>query len=275
MNVKRLIVLGGQILAIVVLAVGLFILTKKQVSPVTVYQFTGDLKANTEVTPSDFKAISIPKTAVTGDFVLKASDLEDYMIDSETGEAPLYVVSTDVFEGQYVTKQLLVQSEKRNLLKELDLSGYRQIAIPISLSTGVGGWIEKGMTVDLAYLANGTNDNSESFTYTTLFMQDVLVNDVLTGGGYQYVSVYSDLYDEMYENWDGTVETQPTDNTSDMAYLIVTVTTDQALEILTRLNTGKISAIKRFDESTNQEVNDYIMGEQGAIKTGQGVVEQE
>lgn len=275
MALKRLIVLISQIVTIIVLVAGLFILTKKQVSPITVYQFTGDIKANTEVTAADFKAITIPKTAVTADFVLRASDLQDYMIDTETNQAGSYVVSTDVFEGQYVTKQLLVPSEKRDLLKELDLTNYRQMAIPVSLSTAVGGWINKGETVDLAYLSQGKGKNSENFTYSTLFMQDVLVNDILTGGGYQYVSVYSDLYEDMYSTWDGKVETQPTENTSDMAYLIVTVTTEQALELTTRMKTGQISVMRRFEQSKNQEINDYIIGDQGEISTGQGVVEVE
>lgn len=273
MAVKRIIVLVAQVITIVVLAAGLFILTKKQVSPVTVYQFTGDIKANTEVTAADFKAITIPKTAVTSDFVLKATDLQDYMIDTETNQAGKYVVSTDVFEGQYVTKQLLVPSEKRDLLKEMDLANYRQMAIPVNLSTAVGGWINKGETVDLAYLAQGQGKNSGNFTYSKLFMQDVLVNDILTGSGYQYISVYSDLYDEMYSTWDGTVDTEPTDNSSEMAYLIVTVTTDQALEIMTRMKTGQISVMKRFEQSENQSINDYIIGDQGEISTGQGVVE--
>ena len=273
MRIRRFIILLAQILTVVVLAIGIFTINKKQIDPVTVYQFTGDIKANTTVSSEDFKAITVPKPAVTSDFILKETDLQDYFVDEETGKVSEYVVSTDVFEGQYVTKQLLVPSEKRDLLKGMDLSDYRQMVIPVNLRTGVAGWIEPGELVDLVYLAKGTSQNGGAFTYSKLFMQEVLVNEIVTGSGYPYVSVYSDEYDSMMNSWDGKVETQPTENSSEMAYLVVTVTTEQALELEARMSTGQITALRRFEDSQKQNINDYIIGEQGQIKTGQGVVE--
>ena len=273
MRIRRFIILLAQILTVVVLAIGIFTINKKQIDPVTVYQFTGDIKANTTVSSEDFKPITVPKTAVTSDFVLKATDLQDYFVDEETGKVSEYVVSTDVFEGQYVTKQLLVPSEKRDFLKEMDLSNYRQMVIPVNLRTGVAGWIQPGELVDLVYLSKGSGQNGGAFTYSKLFMQEVLVNEVVTGSGYPYVSVYSDEYDSMINHWDGKVETQPKENSSEMAYLVVTVTTEQALELEARMSTGQITALRRFEDSQKQNINDYIIGEQGQIKTGQGVVE--
>lgn len=245
---SKIITLAFEGILLVGLAGGFYTLQQKQIEPTTVYQYARDLKETTVITSSDIAQITIPKDAITSKMVLDPNEI--------IGKA----VDTDVYAGDYITSNALIEEKNIDVFSVMDLSNYRQIAVEVSRVTCVGGNLSSGDTVDLGYVAKGTaseGDDNLSFTYSTTFMKDVLVYKVLTATGEEYVNqTDGPVYDE-----DGNkINSTP-------SIVILAVTADQAEEILARQSTGKISIVGRFDTSEDYDTTGYIMGDYGKVYT--------
>lgn len=230
------------------LAGGFYTLQQKQIEPTTVYQYARDLTESTVITSSDIAQVTIPADAVTSKMVVDPNEI--------IGKA----VDTDVFAGDYISSNALIEAEDIDVFSTMDLSNYRQIAIEVSRQDCVGGNLSSGETVDLAYIARGNaTEETEnlSFTYSTTFMKDVLVYKVLTSTGEEYVNqTDGPVYDE-----DGNkISSTP-------GIVILAVTADQAEEILARQSTGTVKLVGRFETSEDTDTTGYIMGDYGKVYT--------
>lgn len=233
-----------------------------QVQPTTVYRFTKAIPANTPITASDVEAVEIPYSAVTTDFIVSEKDL--------LGQA----TKSDVYPGQYILSAQLKPDTELTAFDSLDLKDKVKVAIPIeSLSQAVGGLLNSGDLVDLYYTASYAELGDESLDgsyYTTRFMEDVVIYKVLNDTANESQNSIESgkvSYDEE------TGEVIP--NTGEIAHVIVAVTAEQALEIQTRLQTGRISLVGRFDETVNTPVQDFILSPGDGVEYGFSSVEKE
>lgn len=258
MKKRKTIFLVSQLILLIIFAVGIYFFTEKQVEPISVYQFTRDIEANTAITAADLQEVRIPKTAVTSNFIRNLSEVENMS------------VKTDVYRGEYALTSHVAEDRNLDPLKSMDLSQYRKVVIPVSYGTAVAGMIEAGDYVDLAFVGTGksaTETGNSEFYYTKTFLNSVVVSEVIADDATRYESPL----DQSEEYQSG--EDIATGNTGEMAYIVVAVTPEQAAEIMTRQKVGTIMVVGRFDESVDKDINDFILGSATNINSGFGVVE--
>lgn len=248
---KKTIAILVEAALLVGLAGGFYMLQQKQIAPTNVYQYARDLHESTIITSGDIVQVTIPADAVTSTMVLNPNDIIGKAVDA------------DVYAGDYISSSVLIEEKDIDIFSTMDLSNYRQIAIEISRQECVGGNLSSGDTVDLAYVANAsakedmTDVETLNFTYSTIFMEDVLVYKVLTSGGDEYVNqTQGPVYDENGNRISSTP-----------AIVILAVTADQSEEILARQSTGKIKLVGRFETSKDTDTTGYVMGDYGKIYT--------
>ena len=241
---------------ILVTALGFFMVQKNQVAPTKVYVWTVDSKETKIITMADVTEKTIPADAVTEDMILVGatgkdkngkvvSALEAYVI----GKA----VDTAVYAGEYVTANALIDPADIDVFKTMDLSGYRKYALGTSALQCIGGNVEAGKVVDLMITVRGSikkeDGTSENYTYTKIFMENVLIYKILTGNGEEYKDFIEHEEAEF---------SQPTT-------IILALTPSQIEEIKSRESIGQISFIGRFDDSVDADSEGYtiIMGDDG------------
>lgn len=244
--------------AVIAFAGGFYISTQRTMQPVTVYQLTQDIPMNSKIGESDFKRVEIPRDAVTDDML---TDLED-VVDKHA--------STRLFANQYATENMFVTQDEVDPFEVADLSKMRKVTIPASYVDAIGGNLEYGDSVDLVYTNVGENEDDE-YTYSQIFMQDVLVYSVTTDDGFKYVDRTERSKGALTSAEEG--EDVSVEDTGDLAQITLAVTPAQAEEIATRMETGTIKLVGRFNESTNVDPAGFVIGEYKKVFSGNQIAE--
>lgn len=262
MKAKQIVFLMLEGLLVLVCVGVVYFLSITQVKPTTVYRFTKPLAANKVITKSDIEAVEIPYSAVTTDFVLNEKDI--------IGQA----TKSEVYPGEYAFTAQLKKATELTAFDSLDLTDKVKVAIPIKdLHQAVGGLLNSGDVVDLYYTAPyvelGEKSTDGAF-YTTRFMEEVVVYKVLNDTANE---AKNDI-----ETGDKTIDPdtkQPIPNEGDLSMVLLAVTAEQALEIQTRLSTGTISIIGRFDETITTPVQDFVITPGDGVEFGFETIEEE
>lgn len=256
MKKKRTLILGLQVLLLVGTIFGFMWYTKNEVEPVKVYVFNSSLSANSKISESDVKAVSIPASAVTGSFALNPEEF--------VGK----YVGMDVMAGTFVYDAQIVEEGNLDPFESMDLTKYRKISLPISYVEGFGGDIMRGDQVDLIFTGQGkTKDESGSestFQYSKAFLQDVVVYSVTTSDGYNYLSPVNGGGETDSETGEAISTTTSTD---EMSVITLAVTLDQAEEIAARMETGTIRLVGRFQENESYETLGFVLGDYSKVFT--------
>lgn len=256
MKSKKGIVTILQVGVIIASIGGFYVFNQKEVKPIVVYTFNKNLPANSQITAEDLNKVNIPAKAVNETFELDVNNL--------IGK----YVSTDVFNGEYAIRPNIAEATELNPLEDIDLSKYRKISLPINYTDGVGGEIKSGDKIDLAYIGKGTKTSQDvtqsgEFTYSKVFLQDVIVYNVVTANGTNYVSKSES---EIATNGKGkSIETG--EGGGDLSTIILAVTAEQAEEILARQKTGEVRPIGRFIDSENYNTSGFTYGASENINT--------
>lgn len=264
MKKRRIIALALQMVVIVVSLIALNTYTKNQVKPTEVYVYSRNINSTERpLEETDIRKIVIPRSAVSENFALNKEDIVGKYVD------------TKVMGNQYIYKNQLVELEKIDPFKNLDLSRYRKISLPVDLASGISGTIKRGDTVDLIYVSSGSVVNDEerkggSFNYSKIFMQDVLVYSVNDSDGVVIEDASNEFRGEK-SNYLGASE--ETTNRSPVSYITLAVELEQAEEINTRLTRGNIKILGRFDDSKNYNTLGYVLGDYEKIFSGRGYAE--
>lgn len=263
MKRKRTLILALQLCLVIVTAFSFITYVQKEVQPVTVYMFSRDLAVNDQITEADIKAVSIPAKAVTSDFALKKDDIVGKYVGAK------------VFANTFVYKKQLLEEGEIDPFESMDLSKLRKISLPISYVDGFGGNIKRGDRVDLIFTGSGRNKdengNEQSFQYSKVFLQDVLVYNVTTADGTPYIDRSESVNPN--QNSVGGEKIDTTANSGDLAVVTLAVTLDQAEEITARMNAGSIRLVARFDENQSYETLGFVLGEYSLIFTAPANVE--
>lgn len=247
-----------QATGVLVFASGFYVYTQNQIEPVDVYQFNRDIAPNTKISESDLIQVKIPKQAVNQTFELQPKDI--------VGKYN----STKVFKNEYVIKDNIVKKEKIDPFESIDLTKMRKVSIPVTYSEGLGGNIKRGDRIDLVYVGNETKDDKK-FSYSKTFMTDVLIYTATTEDGYEYRDRSANVKGEQAKQEGKELET--TEDTGELAQIILAVTLDQAEEITARLKTGEIRIVGRFNDSQNYDSSGYIQGDFSKVFSGEGMAE--
>lgn len=242
-KMTSMLIQGGLLIAF---AGGFYFFTQNQIAPTEVYTYSRDISVNTVLQENDLIKKYIPKDAVTKDMITDKSQA--------VGKA----ISTKVYPGEYVIKQKLIEAKDIDPFEQIDLSNYRKISVPIEMSDAVGGNIKKGDKVDLAFVGESESAVGKEFTYSKVFLQDVLVYNVVDDDGKKYIDQSEGTSTIVDENGE-VVES------GSLAVVTLAVTGDQAEEIGARLEKGKIKILGRFDESVDSSTAGYTLGEYDSV----------
>ena len=239
--------------------------TKNSLQPVTVYRLAQDIPLNSKIGLSDFKKTTIPADAYTEDMITDPAEYIDLH------------ASTTLFSNQYAIEDMFVEGDKVDPFEINDLTGLRKVSIPATYVDTMGGNVKYGDKVDLVYVGSGENkgeDKAGEFTYAKTFIQGALVYSVTTDDGYRFID-HSDRAEGQLSTQEqadieaGMESVEP----GDIAQVTLAVTPAQAEEIATRLQTGKIQIVGRFEESKDADSAGFVIGEYESLYTGQGLAE--
>lgn len=267
MKKKKIIFLLVQFVLIIGAGVLLYNYVQGQIKPQDVYVFTKELSPNSQIQEEDIAVYSIPNEAIMTNFVLKPEEI----VGKHT--------STKVFKDQFVVSDLVITQENIDPFDSIDLSKLRKISMPINYVEGFAGNLKKGNKVDLVYTGQAAKQGEDgssdsSFLYSKVFLQDIYVYSVNTGDGYRFVD-HSDIAKGSQE--DGTVtegeEIDVSAESNEIELITLAVTLEQSEEITTRMNSGKIKIIGRFDDSEPYETLGFVLGAYENVFSGQVNVE--
>lgn len=245
-----------------VFVLGIYNFNQKELAPTEVYVYSKKIDKNTELEPSDFKKIEIPRKAVTRDFLTE----KDFAKIKEGN----MVVTTNVSPNQYAYKSQIGESNKVDPFEKLDLSKYRKISLPVSYETALSGEIKKGDRVDLAYVGEIESTNSDvrgEGIYSNIFLQNVLVHSVTTKDGFEFVGhagikksqLVSGTEDENTSNED----LNSADYEEGIAMVTLAVPIENIEEILARNEKGTIRIVGRYEDSKDSNAPGYLIGVNG------------
>ena len=244
------------VVIIILAAFAFWFMQQSQVKPTKVYVWATSGNTTKIISMEDISELTIPADAVTDQMVIVGQQYvrEDGSTGSVLNELILgKMVDTAVYAGEYVTPNALINPEDIDPFKTMDLSGYRKYALSTTPVDAIGGNLEAGDVVDLIITVRGTtmneNGKAESWTYSKVFMENVLIYKVLTSDGQDYID-YIEHDDALY---------------SIPSTIILAVTPSQIEEIKARESLGNISFIGRFADSTDAESEGFsvVIGEDG------------
>lgn len=236
---------------------GIYVYTQNQIEPVTAYEFSRDIPVNTKIEKSDLRSVSIPQSAVKENMILNPKEI--------LGKYN----NTKVYNGEYVIKSNLVEKEDVDPFESIDLTKLRMITIPADYASALGGDIQRGDRIDLIYVGEA-NKGEKDFTYAKTIMKDVLVYATNTDDGYKYVNQAENIKGQVYE---GGEDIDTTGETGGLGSITLAVTLNQAEEIASRMKTGSIQIVGRFNESQDYDTAGYVNGDYEKIFSGAGNAE--
>lgn len=269
MKKKKTLIIGLQLLLLIVTAFSFMTYTKGEIKPVTVYTFNKDLKVNQKITASDVKEVSVPQSAVTKDFALNPKDFLDKY------------VGTDVYANAFIYNQQIKEEGQLDPFKNMDLTKYRKISLPISYVDGFGGNIKSGDAIDLVFTGVGKNKDDkgieQNFQYSKAFLQNVLIYNVTTSDGFEFKDHSQNNLNTV--NGQSGEQIDTTASSDELAVVTLAVTLDQAEEITARMNAGNIRMVSRFEENESYETLGFVLGEYSKVysapanaETGRGTI---
>lgn len=253
---KKIIVLFLQIVLIIA-----FVFTYKQyvefsLQPTEVYMYARNLDVGVKITERDLTVTPLSQMTLQNNMIMKGNKNE------VVGK---YTI-TKAIKNTIVYREQLGDITSVDKFASLDLSNSRVIALPISYTTGIAGDLQRGDRIDLMFTANAsveTSEDSTSFSYGKIFMQNVPIYQINTGSGFRFTAhAHEDAY---VTTEDGTTTSKSYEAPTTISLI---VTPEQAEEIHTRLLVGEIVFVKRFEESETHETLGFVMGEYGKLFAG-------
>lgn len=259
MKKKKVIILFLQLLVIVGFSISFYAYVQKEINPVPVYVFNKNMDVNTVLTAADMKQVEVPAKAVSPQFVRDLKEIEGKYLASKA------------FSGQYVYKDMMIEKDDVNPFESMDLSKYRKISMPINLVEGLAGNLQKGDKVDLVFTGQGEKDKgaaSETFLYSKVFLQDVYVYSVSTEEGFAFTDKSDITKSEAISGPTNGQEISTDDASDKLAVLTLAVTLNEAEEITTRMKSGQVKILGRFEDSKSYQSVGFVLGDYSKIFSG-------
>ncbi len=240
-----------------VIVLGLIFMINKyvenKVGEVEVYRFLETVAPGIQIKEHHVEVVKIPEKGVNDGVILA----------SEQPVVGLFA-NEKIYKGDYASENRLVkdnQADPLAFVDEKEIGKLRKIAIPADILSTFGGDISKGERIDLMF--TGTTKEGEQVSYSKVFMQNVLVYDVLSSGGASYIKPKDRAPVEIDpENPEAAELAEAEMNLrKDIAMVILAVTIEQYEEIVARQKVGTVSIVGRFDRSESYETRGFATGE--------------
>jgi len=267
MKRKRILIIIIEFVLLLTVMGGIYYYTQSEIAPTKVFIFNSNMATGEIITKDKLAVVELPASAINANFLRE----QEKIIGN--------VVSTDVTEGQYVLTDLVTEENNVDKLKTMDKTKLRLISFPVEMDTSLSGDIEKGDVIDLVYLSTSSNiQTGEDFTYSKIFLSNIVVWSVNTEDGYEYSSkTDANNADEGVTAPAGTETISMTESDGKLASITVAVTGPQAEQIAARAMSGKLQILGRFPEgedveSTGYTVNQYSDVYAGNVDPEKGVV---
>lgn len=237
-----------------------YITTK--VDEIVVYRFTQNLPANIKIEEKNVEAIKIPSKGVNENIIKDVSEVVGkYTTDK-------------VYKDQLVDSRYIVESGREDALTNIsseDKKKLRKIALPADMISTWGGSIEKGDRVDLAFIGKAesknllTGEKENEVDYTKVFLQNVLVYDVLSSSGSSYIKPEDrpDIIVDPNNPEAAEVLKAEIANRSDIQTVILAVSIQQYEEIVARQQVGEVVMVGRFEGSESIVTDGFAVGPVG------------
>lgn len=277
-NKKKMTVLVIQLIALILFVFSYKSYTDSVVKPIKVYQFARTISEGTEISQKDLVVTEVAANTYSDNMILQSD------ISSIIGKYTTTKVYADTL---CYAEQFGDLNESNSMFASLDLSNARLMSLKVDIND-VGGYLEAGDRIDLMFTAEGNANiislnpstdssdsqkekeenetTSENFVYSKVFLQNVIVYEVLGSGGFKYVNRAERYPGDVAVNIDASDPTVVDDG--GIAQVILIVSPEEAEEIKTREATGEITVIKRFNESETHDTLGYIIGNYGKIFSG-------
>lgn len=242
-------------LIIVTLMVLLRNYVNDKIGEVEVYRFVNNISPNIQIRSTDVEIVKIPEKGVNEN-VIRADEKVVGMFTNQK-----------IFKGELVDSRKVVKSQQANPLafvNETELKKLRKIAIPADIMSTWGGSISRGDRVDLIFTGKLENiaENKEA-SYAKVFMQNILVYDVLTSSGNSYIKPEDRQPVEIDPSVTESAELAEKEIAlrRDIKMVILAVTVEQYEEIIARQEKGKVGVVGRFEGSESYETNGFAFGD--------------
>lgn len=262
---KKMRILIAELVLFIVAIIAIVFWLSNEKKEIMIYDFARTIEY------SDKENYALTEADIVESYIMQADMQEDYITNKEE-ILGMYIKGT-AFKGQHILKNQL--SKDPTAIDESgisELAGYRIITLPVNYATAFGGDIEAGDRVDLLFQESGSGlpvgdaatlagaETGLSYESSRIIMQDIPVYQVLQSDGAVYTRRETDpvtlnkFHGEL--NGSGTEEEQ---TYGAPAYVKLTVTPMQYEEIMTRMNSGIISLVQRFEESQDVATNGYLV----------------
>jgi len=214
------------------------------------------------------------------------------------------ITNADAIVGKYLTRDVSAGSPVLSTQLQSDpthtdninavssLAEYRKILLQVNgFKDTFAGDIQSGDTVDLMFtftnsgVTDETTEHLENskgginYANCKIFMTDVPVFQVYDSTGAVYCKQVTDPMTLNKYGSTGGLSGEQTEDTqvAAPAYVALTVTVDQYEEISARMLVGKVSLVSRFNGSTDQDTDGYILiKDSGAtLYAGNGYLERD
>lgn len=253
---KKILMTASQAILMGAFVAGTYVVVKKEMQPEKAYILTQGIPSGTKIIESDLKAVEIPGSAIQKGMIKDAGD-----VVGKYSSAALH-------SSSYAMESMFVQKDEIDPFEQEDMSKLRKISIPVEYTDGLGGNIQYGDRVDLAYIGKGTKkDSNDEYTYSKTFIQDVLVYSVTTDDGFKYA-------DRSQRTEDDAAREGESSATGTLQTVTLAVTPEQAEEIVARKESGTIQVIGRFAESEDGDTAGFIVGEYDTFFSGNASAEK-
>lgn len=225
---------------------------EQALEPVTVYRIAQEIPLNSKIGATDFQAVEVPGDAVTDNMVKDPEAIVNEGLHA----------STRLLTGQYAVNEMFVPVEDVDPFEVVDLTEMRQVTVPVDYVDALGGNIKKGDRIDLVYVGEeGGNAGSDGYTYSRTFAQNVLIYAVTTDSGYRFQDHSDRLEGTPMATSEQDMALEEGVDVGDIAQVTLAVSPQLAEEITTRLTTGEVKLLGRFNQSEDSDTTGYVIGE--------------
>jgi pilus assembly protein CpaB len=166
-----------------IILIGAFVFTYKQyvefsLQPTEVYGYARSLDGGMKITERDLIPVPLSQMTLNSNMV---------QVTDKNAVVGKYT-RIPVVKHSIVYREQLGDITSVDKFASLDLSNSRVISLPIEYINGVAGDFKRGDRLDLMYSTSGatatSGEDSTSFTYAKIFMQNVPVYHVYTSSVY-------------------------------------------------------------------------------------------
>lgn len=253
-------ILCAQLIALLVFVIIFIKFGSDKINPEQVFAYSRDLSAGDKIAEEDLIVVPISSMTKTIDMFTVADAA------NVVGKR----VSTDVYTNNIVyAAQLTDIDESGSEVILQDLSNKVLYSMPVDYTEGVAGNLKAGDRIDLMFTHTGSvsdGENENSFTYSKIFMREIMIYNINTGDGYKFVD-HSEIYEAEIETASDTnnmLELTSSEPTS----ITLILTPEQAEQLSARRAVGNVKLLKRFDETQTHETLGFVIGNYGKIFSG-------